>query len=119
MNSTFSRFCIHRAESPIVAASGCPSTSFSPAPSAAVSRFRASKILRLGLTINVEKQLGLALLHTTVVAPDGKKIEGDMGRGTVRTKKKLNRSGRYEVWIGGGISQGVGIYRVQFKFEVS
>ena len=32
MNSTFSRFCIHRAESPIVAASGCPSTSFSPAP---------------------------------------------------------------------------------------
>ena len=49
MNSTFSRFCIHRAESPIVAASGCPSTSFSPAPSAAVSRFRASKILRLGL----------------------------------------------------------------------
>ena len=24
MNSTFSRFCIHRAESPIVAASGCP-----------------------------------------------------------------------------------------------
>ena len=36
-----------------------------------------------------------------------------MGRGTVRTKKKLNRSGRYEVWIGGGISQGVGIYRVQ------
>ena len=50
MNSTFSRFCIHRAESPIVAASGCPSTSFSPAPSAAVSRFRASKILRLGLT---------------------------------------------------------------------
>ncbi len=71
------------------------------------------------LTINVEKQLGLALLHTTVVAPDGKKIEGDMGRGTVRTKKKLNRSGRYEVWIGGGIPQGVGIYRVQFKFEVS
>ena len=49
VNSTFSRFCIHRAESPIVAASGCPSTSFSPAPSAAVSRFRASKILRLGL----------------------------------------------------------------------
>ena len=49
MNSTFSRFCIHRAESPIVAASGCPSTSFSPAPIAAVSRFRASKILRLGL----------------------------------------------------------------------
>ena len=49
MNSTFSRFCIHRAESPIVAASGCPSTSFSPAPSAAVSRFRASKIVRLGL----------------------------------------------------------------------
>ena len=49
MNSTFSRFCIHRAESPIVAASGCPSTSFSPVPSAAVSRFRASKILRLGL----------------------------------------------------------------------
>ena len=36
-------------EPPIVAASGCPSTSFSPAPSAAVSRFRASKILRLGL----------------------------------------------------------------------
>ena len=71
------------------------------------------------LTINVKKQLGLALLHTTVVAPDGKKIEGDMGRGTVRTKKKLNRSGRYEVWIGGGIPQGVGIYRVQFKFEVS
>ena len=32
-----------------MAASGCPSTSFSPAPSAAVSRFRASKILRLGL----------------------------------------------------------------------
>ena len=27
------------------------STSFSPAPSAAVSRFRASKILRLGLTL--------------------------------------------------------------------
>ena len=52
MNSTFSRFCIHRAESPIVAASGCPSTSFSPAPSAAVSRFRASKILRLGLIIH-------------------------------------------------------------------
>ena len=51
VNSTFSRFCIHRAESPIVAASGCPSTSFSPAPSAAVSRFRASKILRLGLTV--------------------------------------------------------------------
>ena len=51
MNSTFSRFCIHRAESPIVAASGCPSTSFSPAPSAAVSRFRASKILRLGLRL--------------------------------------------------------------------
>ena len=51
MNSTFSRFCIHRAESPIVAASGCPSTSFSPAPSAAVSRFRASKILRLGLIV--------------------------------------------------------------------
>ena len=50
VNSTFSRFCIHRAESPIVAASGCPSTSFSPAPSTAVSRFRASKILRLGLT---------------------------------------------------------------------
>ena len=50
MNSTFSRFCIHRAESPIVAASGCPSTSFSPVPSAAVSRFRASKILRLGLS---------------------------------------------------------------------
>ena len=53
MNSTFSRFCIHRAESPIVAASGCPSTSFSPAPSAAVSRFRASKILRLGLIIPI------------------------------------------------------------------
>ena len=51
MNSTFSRLCIHRAESPIVAASGCPSTSFSPAPSAAVSRFRASKILRLGLIV--------------------------------------------------------------------
>ena len=51
MNNTFSRFCIHRAESPIVAASGCPSTSFSPAPSAAVSRFRASKILRLGLKV--------------------------------------------------------------------
>ena len=51
MNSTFSRFCIHRAESPIVAASGCPSTSFSPVPSAAVSRFRASKILRLGLVL--------------------------------------------------------------------
>ena len=50
VNSTFSRFCIHRAESPIVAASGCPSTSFSPAPSAAVSLFRASKILRLGLS---------------------------------------------------------------------
>ena len=53
MNSTFSRFCIHRAESPIVAASGCPSTSFSPAPSAAVSRFRASKILRLGLKTSI------------------------------------------------------------------
>ena len=39
MNGTFSRFCIHRAESPIVAASGCPSTSFSPAPSAAVFAF--------------------------------------------------------------------------------
>ena len=51
VNSTFSRFCIHRAESPIVAASGCPSTSFSPAPSAAVSRFRASKILRLGFIV--------------------------------------------------------------------
>ena len=51
VNSTFSRFCIHRAESPIVAASGCPSTSFSPAPSVAVSRFRASKILRLGLVV--------------------------------------------------------------------
>ena len=48
-NLKTSPFCIHRAESPIVAASGCPSTSFSPAPSAAVSRFRASKILRLGL----------------------------------------------------------------------
>ena len=55
VNSTFSRFCIHRAESPIVAASGCPSTSFSPAPSAAVSRFRASKILRLGFILNGEK----------------------------------------------------------------
>ena len=55
MNSTFSRFCIHRAESPIVAASGCPSTSFSPAPSAAVSRFRASKILRLGLKLDPGK----------------------------------------------------------------
>ena len=58
MNSTFSRFCIHRAESPIVAASGCPSTSFSPAPSAAVSRFRVSKILRLGLTVVVDHLSG-------------------------------------------------------------
>ena len=55
MNSTFSRFCIHRAESPIVAASGCPSTSFSPAPSAAVSRFRASKILRLGFIVEEKR----------------------------------------------------------------
>ena len=58
MNSTFSRFCIHRAESPIVAASGCPSTSFSPVPSAAVSRFRASKILRLGLTVVIDHLSG-------------------------------------------------------------
>ena len=61
MNSTFSRFCIHRAESPIVAASGCPSTSFSPAPSAAVSRFRASKILRLGLVIRKDDKIYINL----------------------------------------------------------
>ena len=68
MNSTFSRFCIHRAESPIVAASGCPSTSFSPAPSAAVSRFRASKILRLGLM--PYKVLASSYQHLMAEAPD-------------------------------------------------
>ncbi len=56
-----------RAESPIVAASGCPSTSFSPAPSAAVSRFRASKILRLGLMYR--KVLASSHQHLMAEAP--------------------------------------------------
>ncbi len=66
MNSTFSRFCIHRAESPIVAASGCPSTSFSPAPSAAVSRFRASKILRLGPTLLFSALVAIGVLRPSL-----------------------------------------------------
>ena len=72
MNSTFSRFCIHRAESPIVAASGCPSTSFSPAPSAAVSRFRASKILRLGLMYR--KVLASSHQHLMAEAPVARRV---------------------------------------------